>query len=71
MDSDYIVRIDIDPVAKDNEYNFTMEKEICDTDTADSEWEVADDRNAFDMMNRDSRFNGDVFRFCLNLFVYS
>ena len=72
MDSDYIVRIDIDPVAKDNEYNFTMEKEICDTDTTDSEWEVADDRNAFDMMNRgDSRFNRDVFRFCLNLFVYS
>ena len=33
MDSDYIVQIDIDPVAKDNEYDFTTEKEICDTDT--------------------------------------
>ena len=33
IDSDYIVQIDIDPVAKDNEYDFTTEKEICDTDT--------------------------------------
>ena len=44
MDSDYIVQIDIDPGAKDNEYDFTMKKEICDTDTTDSEWEEADDR---------------------------
>ena len=44
MDSDYIVQIDIDRVAKDNEYDFTTEEEICDTDTTDSEWEEADDR---------------------------
>ena len=44
MDSDYIVQIDIDPVAKDNEYNFTTEKKICDTYTTDSEWQEADDR---------------------------
>ena len=31
MDSDYIVQIDIDPVAKDSKYDFTTEKEICDT----------------------------------------
>ena len=31
-DSGYIVQINIDPVAKDNEYDFTTEKEICDTD---------------------------------------
>ena len=43
MDSDYIVQINIDPVAKDSEYDFTTEKEICDTDTMDSEWEEADD----------------------------
>ena len=47
MNSDYIVQIDIDPVAEDNEYDFTTEKEICDTDTTDSEWEEADDRNTF------------------------
>ena len=35
MDSDYIVQIDIDPVAKDNEYDFTTEKEICDLDATD------------------------------------
>ena len=51
MDSDYIVQIDIDPVAKDNEYDFTTEKEICDTDTTDSEWEEADDRNDFDIFD--------------------
>ena len=51
MDSDYIVQMDIDPVAKDNEYEFTTEKEICDTDTTDSEWEEADDRNAFDIFD--------------------
>ena len=49
MDSDCIVQIDIDTVAKDNEYEFTTEKEICDTDTTDSQWEEADDRNAFDI----------------------
>ena len=38
MNSDYIVQIDHDTVAKDNEYDFTTEKEICDTDTTDSEW---------------------------------
>ena len=27
MDSDYILQIDIDPVPKDNEYDFTTEKE--------------------------------------------
>ena len=42
MDSDYTVQIDIDPAAKDNEYDFTTEKEICDTDITDSEWEEAD-----------------------------
>ena len=48
MNSEYIVQIDIDPVAKDNEYDFTTEKEICDTDTTASELEEADDRNTFD-----------------------
>ena len=38
MDSGYIIQIVIDPVAKDNEYDFTTEKEIYDTDTTDSEW---------------------------------
>ena len=51
MDSDDIVQIDIDPVAKDNEYDFTTEKEICDTDTTDSEWEEPDDRNTFDIFD--------------------
>ena len=51
MDSDYIVQIDIDPVAKGNEYDFTTEKEICYTDTTDSESEQADDRNAFDIFD--------------------
>ena len=51
MDSDYIVQIDIDPVAKDNEYDFTTEKKICDTDTMDSEWKKADDHNAFDIFD--------------------
>ena len=45
MDSDYIVQIEIDPVAKDNEHDFNTEKEICDTDTTHSEWEEADDRS--------------------------
>ena len=51
MDSDYIVQIDIDPVVKDNEYDFTTEKELCDTDTTDSEWEEGDVRNAFDIFD--------------------
>ena len=51
MDSDYIEQIDIDPVAKGNEYDFTTEKEICDTDATQSEWEEADDRNAFDIFD--------------------
>ena len=51
MNSDYIVQIDHDTVAKDNEYDFTTEKEICDTDTTDSEWEEADDRNDFDIFD--------------------
>ena len=52
MDSDYIVQIDIDPIAKDNEYDFTTEKEICDTDTTDSEWkEAEDDRNTCDIFD--------------------
>ena len=51
MDSGYIVQIDIDPVAKDNEYDFTTEKKICDIDTMDSEWEEADDHNAFDIFD--------------------
>ena len=51
MDSDYIVQIDIDPVAKGNEYDFTTEKEICYTDATDSESEQADDRNAFDIFD--------------------
>ena len=37
MDADYIAQIDIDPIAKDNGYDFTTGKEICDTDTTDSE----------------------------------
>ena len=37
MDSDYIVQTEHDTVAKDNEYDFTTEKEICDTETTDSE----------------------------------
>ena len=44
MDSDYIVQIDIDPVAKNNEYDFNTEKEICNTGTTDSEWKEAGDR---------------------------
>ena len=44
INSDYIVQIDIDPVAKDNKYDFTMEKEICGRDTTDTEWEEANDR---------------------------
>ena len=51
MDSDYIVQIDIDPVVKDNEYDFNTEKELCDTDTTDSEWEEGDVRNAFDIFD--------------------
>ena len=50
MDSDYILQIDIDPVAKYSKYYFTTEKEICDTDTTDSEQEEADNRNAFDIL---------------------
>ena len=45
MDSDYIVQIEIDPVAEDNEHDFNMEKEICDTNTTHSEWKEADDRS--------------------------
>ena len=56
MDSDYIVQIDIDPVAKNNEYDFTTEKEICDTDTTDSEWTEADDRNALDNFDQQILF---------------
>ena len=37
MDSDYIAQTDIDPVTQDNEYGFTMEKEMCAKDTMDSE----------------------------------
>ena len=48
--------IDNDPVAKDNEYDFTTEKEIFDTDTTDSEWEEADDRNAFDIFDEQRLF---------------
>ena len=51
MDSDYILQIDIDPVPKDNEYDFTTEKKICDTHTMDSEWEEADDHKAFDIFD--------------------
>ena len=51
MDSDYIVQFDIDSVAKGNKYDFTTEKDICDTDTTDSEWEEADDYNAFDILD--------------------
>ena len=51
MDSGYIVQIDIDPVAKDNEYDFTAEKEMCDTDATDSEWAEADDHNALDIFD--------------------
>ena len=66
MDSDYIAQIDIDPIAKDNEYDFTTEKEICDADTTDSEQEEADDRNTSDIFDEYIlffRFNGDVFPF--------
>ena len=38
MDSGYIKQIVIDSIAKDNEYGFTTEKEIYDTDAMDSEW---------------------------------
>ena len=51
MDSDYIVQIDIDSVTQDNEYDFITEKEICDTDTTDSEWEEVDDRNGLDIFD--------------------
>ena len=51
MDSDYTVQIDIDPVTKDNEYDFITEKEICDTDTTDYEWEEVDDRNGLDIFD--------------------
>ena len=74
MDSDYIVQIDIDPVVKDNEYDFTTEKELCDTDTTDSlnGKKVMFVTPLTFLMNKDFfRFNRDVFRFCLNLFVYS
>ena len=50
------LQIDNDPVAKDNEYDFTTEKEIFDTDTTDSEWEEADDRNAFDIFDEQRLF---------------
>ena len=56
MDSDYIVQIDIDPVTKDNEYDFATEKEICDTDTTASEWEEADDRNGLDIFDEQRLF---------------
>ena len=52
MDLGYIVQTVIDPVAKDNEYDFTTEEEICDTKTMDSEWEEADDRNTFDIFDK-------------------
>ena len=39
-----------------NEDNFTTEKEICDTDTTDSEWEEADDRNAFGIFDEQRLF---------------
>ena len=39
-----------------NEDNFTTEKEICDTDTTDSEWEEADDRNALNIFEEQRLF---------------
>ena len=50
MVSAYTVRIDIDPAVKNTEYDFTTEEEQSDTDS-DSEWEEADDRNAFDIFD--------------------
>ena len=53
MDSAYTVQIDIDPAVRSTEYDFTIEEEgKLDSDTdSDSEWEEADDRNAFDIFD--------------------
>ena len=73
MDSDYIAQIEIDPAAKDNEYDFTTEKKIVTQilRTLNGKKLMIVTPLAF-FMNRDFfEFNRDVSQFCLNFFVYS
>ena len=73
MDSDYIAQIEIDPAAKDKEYDFTTEKKIVTQilRTLNGKKLMIVTPLAF-FMNRDFFFFYiDVSQFCLNFFVYS